>query len=343
MKKNVFLPIAGMILGITVIIVAYFAMNNGGFSQKDSQLSENETTTETENTSEEKSQNSLGSKEKYYEWNGYVTEEDAVLDEKSVTRATNFFKKIQEDYLTGTNCTSYYAVIPDKNYYFPEESGMSRMDYAGMYALLSQNMNEAKEIDLRKCLTLEDYYKTDTHWRQESLNLVAAQLVAQMELERFAQDGGNIEYSKELVSDQYYGSYHPKSGLCSTPEDFYYLSSGAIESCEVYDYQNEKEIKMYSFESLEEDANLYDGFLGGALSLVTIANPQVSNGKELVIFRDSFGSSVAPLLAPYYEKITLVDIRYLSSRMLGNWISFENQDVLFLYSTTVLNNSVTFK
>lgn len=117
MKKNVFLPIAGMILGITVIIVAYFAMNNGGFSQKDSQLSENETTTETENTSEEKSQNSLGSKEKYYEWNGYVTEEDAVLDEKSVTRATNFFKKIQEDYLTGTNCTSYYAVIPDKNYY----------------------------------------------------------------------------------------------------------------------------------------------------------------------------------------------------------------------------------
>lgn len=349
MKKKVFLLIAGIVLGITVIIVAYFAMNNGGFSQKDTQLSEDET------TSQEESQGQLESKEKYYEWNGYVTEEDSVLDDKSVTRATNFFQNIQEDYLTGTNCTSYYAVIPDKNYYFPEESGMPRMDYEKMYSLLSQNMNGVKEIDLRECLSLEDYYKTDTHWRQECLNLVIAQLVAHMEMEAVVQEEEDVEtmvqlvdfsgreYTKELVSELYYGSYHPKSDLCSEPETFYYLFSEAIDSCQVYDYQNEKEIKMYGFDGLEEGANLYDGFLGGALSLVTIANPQVSNGKELIIFRDSFGSSAAPLLTPYYEKITLVDIRYLSSKLLGNWITFDDQDVLFLYSTTVLNNSVTFK
>ena len=30
-------------------------------------------------------------------------------------------------------------------------------------------------------------------------------------------------------------------------------------------------------------------------------------------FRDSFGSSIAPLLAEYYEEVTLVDLRYVSA------------------------------
>ena len=62
-----------------------------------------------------------------------------------------------------------------------------------------------------------------------------------------------------------------------------------------------------------------------------------------MIFRDSFGSSIAPLFAESYSKITLVDIRYLPSEMVGRFVTFDNQDVLFLYSTPVLNNSVTMK
>jgi len=50
-----------------------------------------------------------------------------------------------------------------------------------------------------------------------------------------------------------------------------------------------------------------------------------------------------PLLAESYAKITLIDIRYLPSAMVGNYVTFTNQDVLFLYSTSVLNNSITLK
>ena len=87
----------------------------------------------------------------------------------------------------------------------------------------------------------------------------------------------------------------------------------------------------------------YEMFLSGPKSLMTIENPGAAAGKRLIIFRDSFGSSVAPLLIEGYGEITLVDIRYLSSDMLGNFIDFDNSDVLFLYSTLVLNNSVTLK
>ena len=78
-------------------------------------------------------------------------------------------------------------------------------------------------------------------------------------------------------------------------------------------------------------------------ALISIENPNAKTDRELVMFRDSFGSSIAPLLAEDYAKITLVDIRYLPVERIGNYINFKDQDVLFLYSTSVLNHSETLK
>ena len=84
-------------------------------------------------------------------------------------------------------------------------------------------------------------------------------------------------------------------------------------------------------------------FLSGSLSLITIENPNANTEKELILFRDSFSSSLAPLLIPGYAKITMVDIRYIQSDLLDSWIDFDNQDVLFLYSTLVLNHGELLK
>jgi len=62
-----------------------------------------------------------------------------------------------------------------------------------------------------------------------------------------------------------------------------------------------------------------------------------------VLFRDSFGSSLAPLLIEFYSKITLIDMRYINSNNYLEMIEFDNQDVLFLYSTLIVNNSSTLK
>ena len=81
-------------------------------------------------------------------------------------------------------------------------------------------------------------------------------------------------------------------------------------------------------------------FAGGSDALVTIENPDADTERELILFRDSFGSSIAPLFMAGYSKVTLVDIRYIQSSMLGQFIEFDDQDVLFLYSTLLLNNSM---
>ena len=110
----------------------------------------------------------------------------------------------------------------------------------------------------------------------------------------------------------------------------------------MYNYVTEKEMSVYDMEkAFGKDP--YEIFLSGPLSLLTIENENATTDKELVIFRDSFGSSLAPLLAEGYKKITVVDIRYIHPNTLENYIEFSNQDVLFIYSTSVLNNSETIK
>ena len=88
----------------------------------------------------------------------------------------------------------------------------------------------------------------------------------------------------------------------------------------------------------------YDVFLGGARALITIENESAASERELIIFRDSFASSLAPLLLPGYARITLVDLRYMRADLLPDYLTFhEQQDVLFLYSTQVLNNSAMLR
>ena len=92
-------------------------------------------------------------------------------------------------------------------------------------------------------------------------------------------------------------------------------------------------------QNFEMQMDDYDFYLWGARALLTIQNPECHNGKKLLLFRDSFGSGIAPLLAEYYEEVTLVDLRYVSAsyalELLGDT---EYQDVLFLYSAPILNH-----
>ena len=77
---------------------------------------------------------------------------------------------------------------------------------------------------------------------------------------------------------------------------------------------------------------------------LTIENPNSSSGRSLIMFRDSFGSSIAPLIAEGFDRVTLVDIRYVAPELLGRMIDFSQYtDALFLYGTGVINNSETIK
>ena len=87
----------------------------------------------------------------------------------------------------------------------------------------------------------------------------------------------------------------------------------------------------------------YEFFLSGNQPLVKISNPENKNGKKLIVFRDSFASSLMPLMAQGYSEITMIDLRYMNSQFLDQFVDFSESQVLFIYSTNLLNNSTSMK
>ena len=107
-------------------------------------------------------------------------------------------------------------------------------------------------------------------------------------------------------------------------------------------YQTPNVTTVYDTEKLDSDIP-YDVFLSGATPVVTVTNPEAATDRELVIFRDTFSSSLAPLLCGEYAKIILLDLRYMVSGLIPQFVTFDNQDVLFLYSVEIINNSAMLR
>lgn len=271
-----------------------------------------------------------------YVYQGYAAKQEYPLNETSVAHALNRFQTLYETYLTQSNV--YMAVVPDKGYYLAEQSGHLAMDYDRLYELVEAGMPWAAQVDLRDSLSAGDYYRTDTHWRQEKLLDAAGVLCQALGIAPPKAE----DYTRTALERPFYGVYYGQAALPMEPDTLYLLESTLLENCTVYDYETGKTGSVYDRNKLESQ-DLYDVFLSGARSLLTIENPDGDPDRELIVFRDSFGSSMVPLLVQGYGKVTLVDIRYIRMELLGEYLDFAGKDVLLLYSTLVLNNSAAIK
>lgn len=265
---------------------------------------------------------------------GYAAKQEYPLNETSVGYAMNKFNAIYNQYLKTSGCKVYMAIAPDKGYYLAEPNGYLAMDYEQLFTMVQEGMPWATFVDLTDTLELSDYYYTDTHWRQECL-VHAAQKLAQAMGGKGPQESDFITVK---VDRPFYGVYYGQAALPLPSEDLYYLNSPVLINCRVKDHETGKYVSIYNPEDLDNQ-DLYDIFLGGAKSLLTIENPNAKTNKELVVFRDSFGSSMIPLLVQDYRTVTVVDTRYMNPMLLSSYLRFRNQDVLFLYSSLILNSS----
>lgn len=271
-----------------------------------------------------------------YMVDGYISKLDYPLSEKALDKAVKKFTSIYETYIKGTDAKVYSAWIPDKNYFLAEEHGYLAYDYDEMYSYLNERLDFLTYIEIRDLLALEDFYRTDTHWKQENILDVARHLGSSMGVNLVA------EYEENRLDTPFYGVYYGQLALPVEPDNICYLNHPVFADCTIINHESGKKIPMYDME-LAAGRDPYEMYLSGSLSVITIENPNAVTDKELVIFRDSFGSSIAPLFVEGYAKITMLDARYLNEVMIGKFVEFTEQDVLFLYSTGVLNNETAFR
>ena len=271
-----------------------------------------------------------------YIHDGYAAKMEYPLNAASLKHVLGRFNHLYEKYLTGSKV--YMAVVPDKNYYLAPLSGRLSLDYEALLSGIQEGMPWAEQIDLTEVLSLEDYYRTDTHWRQENLLPAAQRICASLGIEPPRAE----DFTVTVLEKPFRGVYRGQSALPLGTDTLRLMESDVLKQCRVYDHETGNYFPVYDLEKLTSK-DLYDVYLGGAKALLTIENPAASTDRELIVFRDSFGSSMIPLLAANYAKVTVADIRYIGIDLLDRFVEFQGQDVLMLYSTLILNNSSAIK
>lgn len=273
----------------------------------------------------------------YYKIGEGIYKLDTKLNEKNIVRAAGAFSRIKQNAFSTAEV--YYAIIPDKNYFVADEQGYPAYDYNRLNELMKEHMQGMTYINLYELLEITDYYRTDLHWKQESIADVAEELLIKMN----GSVSNNTAEQVVTAKEDFFGGYAGASAFVSKPEKIQCFMNDTIRNASVYDYETGTEETVYELDKLE-GTDAYDVYLGGARALLTIKNPSNNNGKSLLLFRDSFGSSIAPLFLEEYEMVTLVDFRYISENYLMELLDMSvYDDVLFLYSTTVLNHSDSMK
>lgn len=281
----------------------------------------------------------------YYYVDGTLSKVDANLSETALNEAITRFNYMYEKYFANKTDNIYFALVPDKNYFTAEANGYLHYDYDKLKSILTEKLNEAFfPVDIFGDLTIDDYYRTDTHWDQSKIKDVADTILAAMQCEKGASD-----YTwTENVLENFKGTYFGQAALPVKPDKLTYLTGEHLNGVIVTNVEKGTQGGLYT-EEYFGNTDPYDVFLEGATPILHIQNPNATSGKQLVVFRDSFGSSLTPLLVSEYEEILVLDIRYIHYTQIEtflkmNKLSFQKDcDVLFLYSTSVLNSNGAFK
>ena len=271
-----------------------------------------------------------------YLHDGYAAKMEYPMNEKSLRYAADRFNDLYKTLLQKSGSRVFFAAVPDKSYYLAQDAGVLRMDYEALFETVQSAMPFATPIDLTGALELGDYYRTDTHWRQEKLSDVVQVLSEEMGFPMPETVG------ETTVSEDFYGVYYGQAAMPMEPDRLTHITFPGWEDVQVFSADTGKTKGLYDMEKVSSK-DPYEMFLSGNMAIQKITNPHADPQKKLIIFRDSFGSSLAPWLSTAYGEITLLDTRYVSPAALGKLVKFEGQDVLFLYSTLVLNSSGTLR
>ena len=229
----------------------------------------------------------------------------------------------------------YYSLVPDKS------------QYAGKYLpatplgvvedLLAEALGAATYIPIADCLVADSFYRSDLHWDQSKIGTVMDRLSGQMgrrhDLDRYHEKDAGI----------FQGGYAGQMALPIPQDRMRYLDMPGLRASYLDDSALQyEEYPVYDLESFH-GIDPYDLFLCGPQAVVVLENPEAPEG-ELYLFRDSYGSSIGPLLAGAYRRITLIDLRYIDIRVLDQFVAFApGADGLFLFSSQILNNPSILK
>lgn len=173
------------------------------------------------------------------------------------------------------------------------------------------------------------YYKTDHHWTTYGAFLAYGQWAANRGFEAY--DVDNFEVNK--VSEDFLGTVYSKNNYAATKDtmEIYQIKDNISYNVDINMGQKQMD-SLYAMEYLEEK-DKYSVFLGGNNSIVDI---NVTGGKEdgqtLLVIKDSYAHCFLPFVANHYDRVVVVDLRYMKMPLSTIMEEYDITDILVLYN-----------
>lgn len=261
---------------------------------------------------------------------GYLLEKHLEKDipPEKVEKKIALLKRLVEDYharvmLIPTADNIITDKLPANAQYYREELLLEKLRKA---------VGDPYVIDvfpiLREHAEEELYYRTDHHWT--SLGAYYGYMAWAEKMRKFP-----FPYqidTMETVTDSFLGTLHSRLNLPMEGEAVrIFPETKRYPVTLTYDFAR----KTHSFyeEAYLDTKNKYGYFLDDNHPFIEIET-DFHNGQELFLIKDSFANCLIPLLAPHYEKIYVVDLRYYNGSLYGlidNYRTERRMDVLVLY------------
>jgi hypothetical protein len=249
--------------------------------------------------------------------------------------------------LLGDSVTIHCLVIPSAiDYYLPEKyKGKSSHEKANIdliYSLLAPGIRTHDAwSEINKHTDEYLYYHTDHHWTV---------LGAYYAYRAFCNSEGFTPYEQSQltrkVKRKFLGSLYDltrDSRLLENKDSVEYFLLPVKPKVMLYKDKNLKNpVKSSLLVEMASGANSYSVFLGGDYPLLK-AETGITNGKRILIIKDSFGNAISPFFALHYEEVYVIDYRYFDSNILDLIRQNKITDVIFLHNTFMANSKYTVK
>lgn len=174
----------------------------------------------------------------------------------------------------------------------------------------------------------EIYYRTDHHWTSYGAYLGYQEWLASTGATRMI-----YKAETKTVSENFLGTLHSKINLPVIPDTIEYFLVTEMHPVQLtYDFQTKSD--SFYEESYLETKNQYGFFMDDNHAFIEI-DTGCHNGKTLFIIKDSYANCMIPLLSLHYEKIYVVDLRYMNGKLfpfMENYEPEDGMDVLVLYN-----------
>lgn len=183
------------------------------------------------------------------------------------------------------------------------------------------------------------FYKSDHHWTPYGAYYAYIDYCKDLGIEYNTYDSYNIEN----VTNSFRGTYYSKILIDNISDQIDIFKTKDQPSYKVY-YNNSKTTgySVFDYDKLEEKDQYQIFFGGNHPELKIVHDEPVTDGKNLLVIKDSYANSFVPLIMNNYDKVCMVDLRYFNGNLNEYIKDNDITDVLFLYGIMSFSNDNVF-